>query len=40
MDLFHGLHEEQGMTIVFITHNPELAEETERVLTMRDGVIA
>ncbi|WP_304348913.1 ABC transporter ATP-binding protein [Corynebacterium frankenforstense] len=40
MDLFHGLHEEQGMTIVFITHNPELAEETERVLTMRDGVIS
>ncbi len=39
MDLFHHLHKEQGKTIVLITHNPELAEETERILTIRDGRI-
>lgn len=39
MDLFHRLNKEQGMTIVLITHNPELAEETGRVLTMSDGRI-
>ena len=39
MDLFHKLHEEQRKTIVLITHNPELAEETQRVITLRDGRI-
>ena len=34
MDLFHRLHREQGKTIVLITHNPELAEETERIITI------
>ncbi len=39
MDLFHKLHREQGKTIVLITHSPELAEETERVVTIKDGHI-
>ena len=39
MDLFHRLHKEEGKTIVLITHNDELAEETERVLTLADGRI-
>lgn len=39
MDLFHQLNQEQGKTIVFITHNRELAEETGRMLTMRDGLL-
>ncbi len=39
MDLFHQLNREQGKTIVFITHNPELAAETTRVVTMVDGRI-
>ena len=39
MNLFHQLHKEQGKTIVLITHNPELAAETERILTIRDGLI-
>ena len=37
MDLFHSLHKEQQKTIVLITHNRELASETQRVLTMIDG---
>ena len=39
MDLFHTLNREQGKTIILITHNPELAAETGRVLTMRDGLL-
>lgn len=38
MEHFHRLHD-QGHTIVFITHNPELAEETERIVTLQDGAI-
>ena len=37
MDLFHRLHREQGKTILLITHNPELADETQRVITIHDG---
>ena len=39
MDIFHKLHKEQGKTIVLITHSPELAEETERLITIKDGEI-
>ena len=39
MDLFHKLHEEQGKTIVLITHSQELAQETERIVTLLDGQI-
>ena len=39
MDLFHRLNREQGKTIVLITHNQELAAETSRVLTIRDGIL-
>ena len=37
MDLFHKLHDEEGKTIVLITHSPELAEETQRIVTIKDG---
>lgn len=39
MDLFHKLHREEGTTIVLITHSPELAEETQRIVTISDGSI-
>ena len=39
MDLFHKLHEEQGKTIVLITHSQELAAETKRIVTILDGNI-
>ena len=39
MDLFHTLHREQGKTILLITHNPQLAAETDRVITLIDGRI-
>lgn len=39
MDLFHKIHETKGTTIVLITHNDELAEETERTVLLKDGLI-
>lgn len=39
MDIFHRLNEEQGKTIVLITHSQELAEETQRIVTLKDGEI-
>ena len=39
MDLFHTLHKKQGKTIVLITHNYQLATETERIITLSDGRI-
>ena len=39
MDLFHEMHEKYHKTIVLITHNPALAEECQRVLTLHDGRI-
>lgn len=39
MDIFHKLHKEQGKTIILITHSPELAEECERIITIKDGEI-
>jgi putative ABC transport system ATP-binding protein len=39
MDLFHELHEKQGKTVVLITHNERLANETQRIITLVDGKI-
>jgi putative ABC transport system ATP-binding protein len=39
MELFHKLHREQGITLIIVTHSPELAGECERMVMVRDGVI-
>ena len=39
MDIFQKLNREQGKTIVLITHSQELAEETGRIVTLKDGEI-
>lgn len=39
MDIFHKLHKDEGKTIILITHSPELAQETERIITISDGAI-
>lgn len=33
------IHREEHKTIILITHNPELAEEAERQITLSDGMI-
>lgn len=38
MDLFDELHA-QGNTIVMVTHEPEIAQRTKRVIKLRDGQI-
>lgn len=39
MDVFHSLHKNNGKTILLITHSQELAEETQRIVTLKDGTI-
>lgn len=39
MDLFRALNEEEGITIVIITHDPKIAAQCKRVARMHDGVI-
>ena len=39
MDIFHKLHKEHGKTIILVTHSQELAEETQRIITLKDGDI-
>ena len=38
MDIFKRLNREKGKTIVLITHNNSLAEQCDRILTLKDGV--
>lgn len=39
LDTFQRLHQEQGRTIVLITHEPYVAEHAERIIHIRDGNI-
>ena len=39
MSLFHELHKEHNVTIVMVTHNPELEHEFDRVIRLRDGQV-
>jgi lipoprotein-releasing system ATP-binding protein len=38
-ELFERLNKEEGMTIVFVTHDPDLAQRTQRQIVMKDGHI-
>src|SRR5207245_4056616 len=40
LDVLRSLNREQGVTIVVVTHNPAVADATDRIVTMRDGRIA
>ena len=39
MNIFHKIHETQGRTIILITHEMQLASETQRIITLKDGEI-
>ena len=39
MELFHKLNKEQGITIVIVTHDPEVAAQADRIISLRDGLI-
>ena len=40
IDLLLRLHRDQGSTLLLVTHDPSLAEQTERIITLHDGTIA
>jgi len=39
MAIFQRLNEERGITIVFVTHEPEIAQHTRRIVRIADGRI-
>jgi putative ABC transport system ATP-binding protein len=39
MAIFQRLNQEQGITIVLVTHNSEIAQHAQRIVHMRDGRI-
>jgi ABC-type lipoprotein export system ATPase subunit len=39
MAILNQLHRQQGMTILMVTHEPELAKTADRVLRMQDGEV-
>ena len=39
MGLFDNLNREQGITIIIVTHEPDVARYSRRVVTVRDGLI-
>lgn len=39
MKLFHQLNEEEGRTIVFVTHDMDLAKQADRTVVIKDGKI-
>lgn len=39
MQIFQQLNKEQGITTIFVTHDPWIARHTDRVIMLRDGKI-
>ena len=39
MKLLLKLNEERGTTLIIVTHDPEVAEHTQRIVQIRDGVV-
>ena len=39
MDLVAQLHRERGITVIFVTHDPTVAANAQRVIHIRDGVV-
>nr|WP_275891946.1 MULTISPECIES: hypothetical protein [Clostridia] len=39
VELSHNLQTTFGMTILFTTHNPQIARTADRVITMKNGIV-
>jgi putative ABC transport system ATP-binding protein len=40
MTLFSDLHRTRGITVIFVTHDPAIAANAQRVIRINDGVVA
>ena len=39
MDILQGLNREEGITVLVVTHEPDIARHTRRIISMLDGVV-
>ena len=39
MEIFQRLHREQGITIVMVTHDPNIAAQAQRIIRIQDGQV-
>jgi len=37
MELLLNLNKDKGTTLIIVTHDPKIAEQTQRVIRLRDG---
>ncbi len=40
MGIFQSLNREQGITVILVTHDPEVARYARRIISVRDGLLA
>ena len=39
MQLFRELNEQDGLTLIVVTHDPEVAKHSKRIIVLRDGLV-
>ena len=39
LNLVHGLNQDEGQTVVMVTHDPAATERATRIITLRDGAV-
>ncbi len=40
MGILHRLHRDKGITVVMVTHDEEIGQQAERIVRLRDGIVA
>lgn len=39
MEIFHRMHDEKGLTVVMVTHDPKVAAQAQRIIHIQDGLV-
>ena len=39
MAILQGLNQDEGITVIIVTHEPDIGQHTRRIISMRDGLI-